>query len=135
MWCLTKVTSLIIYSFSHSFLKYPLESQISLGTDRRGCFEPPSEDFEPNRGIDCPDIVAIENPSNVTDYTAMDDESQLVHPDCASGCRYVMGTRLQTKAKGKKSKHKLATCKFHDPDLSNQGADHKTMSQGKKGLI
>ena len=117
--------------FSHSFLKYPLESELSLGSERRGCFEPPSENEAPTEGIDCPDILLIEHPDNVTDLTAMENDSQIVHPDCSSGNRYVMGTRLQTKTKGKgKSKHKLNTCSFQNIDLSKQGAKIKTMSQG-----
>ena len=118
---------------SHSFIKYPIESQVSLGLDRRGCFEPPSETTPPNTEIECLDILPIEHPDNTTDYAAMDNESQIVHPDCASGNRYVMGTRLQTKGKGgkaRKAAHKLETCKFHDLDCSKQGAELQTMSQG-----
>ena len=125
-----------MYFFSHSFLKYPLESQISLGIDRRGCFEPPSEIIKPNRGIDCPDILPIEHPNNVTDCSAMKEESQILHPDCASEQRYVMGTRFQTKQKGGQTKkHKLVTCQFHDLDLSNTGKEIKTMSQGKLSIL
>ena len=122
------------FCYSHSFLKYPEESQLSLGLDRRGCFEPPSETTPPNRDVNCPDILPIEDKDNTTDYTALDDDSQIVHPDCPSGQRYVMGTRLQTRgAKGKsgKSAHKLESCKYHDLDCSKQGAKLKTLSQGK----
>lgn len=124
---------LIKFAFSHSFLKYPLESQFSLGLDRRGCFEPPSETEPPNTGIDCPDILPIGHPANITNMKAMEDDSQMVHPDCATMQRYVMGTRLQTKVK--KKQHKLPTCDFHDLDKSKQGADLKTMSQGKDLLL
>ena len=110
-----------------------MESQISLGVDRRGCFEPPSETEPPNTAIDCPDILPIGHPANITNKNAMEDESQILHPDCATMQRYVMGTRLQN-VKGKKQ-HKLPTCDFHDPDNSKQGADLKTMSQGKSLLL
>ena len=116
------------FFFSHSFLKYPLESQISLGVDRRGCFEKPSETEPPNRDIICRDILPIEHPDNITDEKSMEDESQLLHPDCSSLQRYIMGTRLQNKD-GKK-KHKLPTCDFHDLDNCKQGVLFKTMSQG-----
>ena len=121
--------------FSHSFLKYPLESQISLNSERRGCFEPPSEIEDPNKDIDCPDILPIEHPDNITNYAAMDTPCQIDHPDCSSMQRYVMGTRLQTKDKGKKKKHKLKTCEFHNLDNSKQGAQLKTMSQGKRHSV
>ena len=71
----------------------------------------------------------MEHPENITNVKAMEDESQLLHPDCSTMQRYVMGTRLQTKVDGKK-KHKLPTCDFHDLDNSKQGANLKTMSQG-----
>ena len=84
--------------------------------------------MEPSKEIDCTDIVPLESQENVTYYEHMKEESQLVHPDSNNSNRYVMGTRLQTL--GKKKAHKLATCKFHDLDLSKQGREHKTMSQG-----
>ena len=119
--------------FSHSFLKFPLESQISLGVDLRGCFEPPSETVLPKTNIDCQDILPIDHPENVTDEKAILDESQLLHPDCPTMQRYVMATRLQTVV-GKK-KHKLPTCDFHDLDNCMQGAFHKSMSQGELILL
>lgn len=70
---------------------------MSLGTERRGCFEPVSETIEPRRGISCLDIVPIESPENVTNYERMKDDSQLLHPDSSNLNRYVMGTRLQTR--------------------------------------
>ena len=59
----------------------------------------------------------------------MDNPSQLLHPDCSSMQRYIMGTRLQTK--GGTSKHKLPTCDFHDLDNCVEGIHFKTMSQGR----
>ena len=117
-----------MYNFSHSFLKYPLESQITLGVDRRGCFEPPSETEPPNKDIDCKDILPIDHPENITDEKAIEEKSQLHHPDCSTLQRYVMGTRLQTA--GGKKQHKLPTCDFHNLDNCKQGSLHKTMSQG-----
>lgn len=113
-------------------MKYPIESQLSLNIDRRGCFETVSDTLDPTTDIDCPDIIPIEHSENVTDFRAMEVDSQLCHPDGSTVKRYVMGTRLQTKLKGKKKKkHKLKTCQFHNLDLSKQGAQLKTMSQGK----
>ena len=121
--------------FSHSFIHYPIESQVSLGTERRGCFEPPSDTTEPNSGIVCYDIVPIESPANVTKSENMKYDSQILHPDSQNTNRYVMGTRLQTSGKKGKISHKLATCKFHNLDLSKQGAQVKTMSQGEIACI
>ena len=114
-----------------------MESQISLNSERRGCFEPPSEIEDPNKDIDCPDILPIEHPNNVTNYAAMDNQSNLEHPDCSSMQRYVMGTRIQNNTKGKKKKkqHKMKTCEFHNLDNSKQGAMLKTMSQGKRPSV
>ena len=73
-----------------------------LGTERRGCFEPPSDTNKPNSNIDCLDIVPIESEFNVTNIENMKVDNQLVHPDSANINRYIMGTRLQTRgAKGK----------------------------------
>ena len=119
----------ISYNFSHDFIKYPLESQLSLGVDRRGCFEPPSETEPPTKGITCTDILPIDHADNITCEAAMDNPSQLLHPDCSSMQRYIMGTRLQTK--GGTSKHKLPTCDFHDLDNCVEGIHFKTMSQGR----
>ena len=119
----------MLNDFRHEFIHYPLESLVSLGADRRGCFEPPLETKVPSKNIDCKDILPIGHPENVTDENAMNDESQLLHPDCSTSQRYVMATRLQTTA-GKKQ-HKLPTCAFHDVDLCRQGSEHKTMSQGE----
>ena len=125
------INYLVSLTISHSFLKYPTESLETLGI-RKGCFEAPSMSEEPNSNIDCPDIVAIEDPSNVTNYHAWEDNDQTLHPDCNSKQRYVMGTRLQTGGRNKKKpKHKLKTCEFHDLDLCLQGKKSKTMSQGK----
>ena len=44
---------------SHSFIKYPEESRLSLGSERRGCFEAPSEHKEPTMGINCTEILPI----------------------------------------------------------------------------
>ena len=85
---------------SNSFIRYPLESQVSLGSERRGCFEPPSQTEEPNSNIDCPELVSIQSPDNITRYTNMNDDSQLVHPDSSNMDRFIMGTRLQTRGKG-----------------------------------
>ena len=86
--------------FSHSFLCYPLESQISLGSDRRGCFKPPVDDKLPTSDIDCLDIVPTEHMDNITCIEHMKEESQLVHPDSLNMNRYIMGTRIQTRGKG-----------------------------------
>ena len=115
---------------SHSFLKYPLESQLTLNDKRRGCFENPSDKRDPQTGLDCPNILPIEHPDNVTNYDAIEMESTIQHPDSPSIDRFIMGTRLQTRDK-KKKKHKLKTCEFHNLDNSRQGAQLKTMSQGK----
>ena len=48
-----------LFYFSHSLIKYPEESRESLGLERRGCFEPPSDDRVPEKGIDCIDILPI----------------------------------------------------------------------------
>ena len=80
-----------------------MESQVSLGSDRRGCFEPPSETKEPTSDIECIDIVPIESTDNITYFENMEDESQIMHPDSMNHNRYVMGTRLQTRGKGGKS--------------------------------
>ena len=117
-------------NFSHSFIHYPLESQISLGTERRGCFEPPSETRDPNTDIVCMDIVPTESPENETYPANMDIPCQLFHPDSKNQQRYVTGTRLQTGGKGRKKSHKLKTCQFHNLDHCKQGAEVKTMSQG-----
>ena len=78
-----------------------MESQVSLGSDRRGCFEPPSETKEPTSDIECIDIVPIESTDNITYFENMEDESQIMHPDSMNHNRYVMGTRLQTRKGGK----------------------------------
>ena len=130
--CLLHNNDILFYS--HSFHHYPEESKLTLGEERRGCFEPPSETLEPNTGIVCLDIVPIESPDNVTNPARMDNPSQAYHPDSQNQQRYVMGTRLQTRGKGAKTSHKLNTCKFHNIDNSVQGAQLKTMSQGKDQL-
>ena len=121
--------------FSHSFIHYQEESEISLGIQRRGCFEDPSEVWDPNSDIECEDIALTESGENVTNEQHIHDENPLVHPDSETYNRYVMGTRLQTRRKngkkGGKKQHKLESCKFHDLDLCKQGKKVKTMSQGE----
>ena len=116
--------------FSHSFIHYPIESQLTLGNERRGCFEEVSETREPSTGITCLDIVPIESPHNLTDPSQMETLCQRFHPDSQNQQRYVTGTRIQTRGKGKKKSHKLNTCQFHNLDNCSQGAEVKTMSQG-----
>ena len=104
---------------------------MSLGTDRRRCFENPSETEDPNTDIDCPDILPIELQENETNVAAIENPSQIHHPDSINQKRYIVGTRLQTRGKGGKRSHKLKTCQFHNLDLCKQGKEVKTMSQGR----
>ena len=71
----------LIVLFSHSFHHYPHESSVSLGSERRGCFEPPSEDKQPTKDIDCQDIVPTEKQNCVANIEKMKSDSQLDHPD------------------------------------------------------
>ena len=128
---LVELTRLILLFFSHSLIHYPIETQLSIGIERRGCFEPPSDTSEPNSDIVCLDIVPIESPLNETNYENMKIPSQMVHPDSKNHNRYITGTRLQTRGKAGKKAHKLKTCDFHNLDHCKQGAEVKTMSQGK----
>ena len=76
-------------------------------------------------------FTCLEHPDNITDYSAMENPSQILHPDCSTGRRYIMGTKFQSRNKSGKKAHKLASCSFHNLDLSIQGSNLKTMSQGK----
>ena len=117
---------------SHSFIHYPFESLLTLGTERRGCFEPPSDELEPNTGIECTDILPIQLQENESNPAAMQSTCTRDHPDSTNEQRYVTGTRLQTRGKGRKKSHKLQTCQFHNLDHCRQGAEIKSMSQGKE---
>ena len=116
---------------------YRLESQISLGTERRGCFEPPSDDYPPNYNVECPDILPTELQGYEPSVEAAQHESPLEHPDSKTGKRFVMGTRMQTTGHGtnSKMKHKLPSCSFHNIDCSKEGKHVKTMSQGRNIIL
>ena len=63
------------------FCRYPTIAELAYGSDRRGCFQIPSEDEDPTSGIDCPDILPIEcddERGNLHDPQAMENSSQLV---------------------------------------------------------
>ena len=78
---------------ANCFQRYPTESELAFG-EKRGCFEKPSDDVAPTRGISCPDIIPTELQSGPTNRAAMENPSNLVHPDTSSSQRYVFGTRL-----------------------------------------
>ena len=93
----------------------------------RGCFEYPLETKEPNKNVDCPDVLPLQYSDRVPRREAMEHSSPLVHPDVDGYNRYCLGTGLQMKDTGKS--HKLNTCKYHDPNNSPQGKYLKTMTQ------
>ena len=93
-----------------------------------GCFEKPTKDKEPCKDIDCPDILPLAyDDKHIADKSAMENTSPLIHPDAVGDKRYVMGTKMQMRGKGKS--HKRETCAFHDLDNSKQGQYIKTMNQ------
>ena len=63
----------------------------------------------------------------MVDKCAMENPNPLIHPDVVGHKRYVMGTKMQMRGKGKS--HKRETCAFHDLDNSKQGQLIKTMNQ------
>ena len=89
MTCLLRFLCYIIIflNLSHSFHHYPDESVVSLGSERRGCFEPPSEDKIPRTSIDCQDIIPTENQQMTADHDKMNNDSQVDHPDSSNSKR------------------------------------------------
>ena len=67
------------------------------------------------------------------DFSALNNDDPLVHPDSKTGKRFIMGTRLQTTGDGSsgKVKHKLPSCAFHNIDCAEEGKHIQTMTQGR----
>ena len=88
----------------------------------------PSDEKEPSTGIDCPDILPLslqENPRG--DRKAMENPSNLVHPDVNGTRRFLMGTKMQMRDSG--TSHKRKTCRYHDLKIAKQGSLVKSMNQ------
>ena len=64
----------------------------------KGCFQTPRDDLPPESGLSCPDIMPIEftDPTEPINREAMNNSSQLKHPDVSTSRRYVSGTRSVT---------------------------------------
>ena len=92
-----------------------------------GCFEKPSMTEPPSKDIDCPAILPLAHAVDEVDSSAMENPSPVIHPDTKEQRRYIMGTKLQMRGRGKS--HKRPQCAFHDLDNCNQGRLVKSMNQ------
>ena len=127
--------------------RYPNVAELAYGSRRRGCFENPDDNREPQTELDCPDILPVEHQEDIGhlhDPMAMKNPSQLVriqknhpnintanitqvHPDVRGTNRFVTGTRLQMRKAG--TSHKRPSCRFHDVSKTKQGVFINTMNQ------
>ena len=95
--------------------------------ETQGCFEKPSFVEAPRTDIDCPAILPSAYNEQEVDSQAMTNPSPFVHPDTKDHRRFIMGTKMQMRGKGKS--HKRPQCAFHDLDNCIQGKYVKSMSQ------
>ena len=79
-----------VHYFRHSFNRYPALSEQAFGS-KGGCFEKPSDRRNPQKDIDCPDVLPLQFSDNIPNREAMRHKSPLVHPDVNGTDRYCLG--------------------------------------------